>query len=355
MSAAGCLAASCLTAIVNGGETPERRAATAPLVADLRAHYAAAGATLDPPPGLREVLEGPAPLFDFALDLESAKQAYARFEYRRAEAHLDAEITRTLWAAPPDRIRPTLAELYIWRGVVAIAAGRSAYREFITARRLDPSRRLDPARFPPPAIAAFADAAREAVLDASIELWVDPPGAQRVVVGMHPGTALIIVEKPRFRRLARIVRAPRLEVALDRAPPAEAARDAMYAAVAHPPGSSGRLAALEPLPKQLGVDCVAVVEPNDNEVRQLRLYIMSEGAIPPPRMLSPGHPEQVAGMLRTGPPQRPGPTVAGTPWYERWWVWTVVGAAVAGSAAAAIAIASAEDTVPSPTLSCCGP
>src|SRR5690606_26044727 len=145
--------------------------------------------------------------------LEPVRRAYAGFEYARADVLLEAATTRALTLAPPVELPGAIAEILLWRGVVAVAQGRDAQaqRWFQGALRLRPDRVLSPTWFPPKARRAFprARAPRPGLPRGTLRidghpprLRVAPAGRARVAaapLGTPPaGVHLLVTTRPGF-------------------------------------------------------------------------------------------------------------------------------------------------------------
>jgi hypothetical protein len=360
--------------VVDLGADPAARDRLHPAAARLASQVAALRLAADLPAPLRAALEGEPGPPPFALELRPARAAYAAFEYERAVALLSAVESETLGRAAAAQLAPALAELYLLRGVLAVAQRdqRAALRAFALVQRLQPGLPLDPARHPPPVQAAFR-AARAAPAEPGALLLATRAGAEVLLDGVPAGTAplpdapleaglhLLIIQAPGALLHAEVLEVgPGLalsrRVELQPEPPEVAARGLIAEAARN--AGPARRGALARVGELCGVARLLLVEdgPRGASARLLDLRTGEVSAMAP---LGEGLPEQISGWLQPAPaPLTPAPLAAlapapesrpvSVPLYKRWWFWAGVGAALAATSLTVYASTRPHDVV------CCG-
>ncbi|HOX45542.1 MAG TPA: hypothetical protein PK668_18230 [Myxococcota bacterium] len=233
-----------------------------------------------------------------------ARERYRAFELPAALERLEA--ARARWAQACPALDEELASApFLLEGQVRFAAGERAraLEAFGQAVAVSPALAPDPREWSPKLVAAFAEAraGREALPQARLSpLRLSPAGAELALDGralgappgplsLPPGDHCLVARAPGHRPGALVLRlAPGEERAVELALVAEAGPEPVALPAAAPePAPGAALPALEPR---------ALVAPE------------------------------------------PAPAPVETVWYERWWVWTLVGAAVLGGAATALGV-----------------
>jgi hypothetical protein len=307
--------------------------------------------------------------------LDIARKRYAELAYERAlEALLDAE-SKARHADPSPTLWPLLTEIHVLMGVIDTARGADAQAvtDFRIARALDPALVLDAAYYPPAVRARFAEANPAAPAHGPGQIEVhDPAGTlvsiDGVLVGRAPllrevqgGDHYVAVEGP--GREPRIERVPVLAgkrshvaVFLARRPVVDEVRALVGAARRR--GGLDREEARR-LGTLLGADLVLAVD--RSRARAIWTGSVLPGRFPGELPDSPvearSGPPSLRGLLAALPHQEPNPILLSAPpdtparppspprpWYGRWWVWTLGGAALVGAAAATAAALSSQTT-----------
>ena len=308
---------------------------------ELRAALIADGAA-PPSAALVPILDGTEVHPEPPMDLGPVQQSYARFDYGSAERALVQAERATLEAVPWD-IEARLARTWFWRGVLSLARGRDATKAFGAVKSLDPSFVVDPVRWPPPVQAAFARA--EAARAKTPTIRVDPKSASVRVVALQPGLHLVIARQAGLRPVARPARGDLQLRLTPESRPVALARGLAGARRAKA-GTVARLQAFTRLRSLLGAGRVAAVESG----AVARIYDLDRATIS--RSMNPA---EVSTALSLAEPAVAGAGAldGGSAWYEHWWVWAIVGAAVGGGVTGAV-LATRPDAPPS-TFECCGP
>lgn len=340
---------------------------------EVRAYLAGRGAARSYEPPLSEVLEGRSR--PYALDLTAARDAYAAFEYARAQKLLATELDEALQQAADEVLRAVVHEILLERGVVAVAAkdAGSARQFFVGVLNLDPSFKLDEARYNPRVRRVFAQAKRLSGGRRSGRLAISATPAEargevdgRAVaasdtIALAPGLHLMVVRLPGYRRQASLVlirsgQTAKLQPTLAPEPKIDSVARALRAAAKAPAGEQ-RLAQLPTLTALIGVDHVLAVEREEARTLAVRLYetkgerkcseplplgdpdaLQHVGrllGIVPLAVSMPGA-EPRADLLQTRPARSP------SPWYTKWWVWTAVGVAVATTVTLSVVLTTGE-------------
>lgn len=232
---------------------------------------------------------------------------------------------------------------------------QSALQLFARAVVLAPNHEMDPERFSPFVRDGFADARRTAALlpRGSLVVTSDPPGAEVIVdgevrgvapaeiEGLFSGEHVVALRMPGHAPFARLVPvgAGESRVTVLLAPEAAEAPEALAVRLA----------------RTLDAEAALVVMATTGSVRVRPLAVDSTEPAAAWRELPNDEstwPEELDAMLRR--PERlridyrdrvrpPPPTM----WYERWYFWTAVGAAVAGGVILTfVALDQSEDTTP---------
>lgn len=366
--------------VVVNATSGDARAAAAERVAALRAYLVDRGLARRLPDALADAVEG-AGDDAYAYDGSGVERAYAAFDYAGAHELLATATADALAAADSGALAAILAEIWLWRGMIAVAEGdaSAADRWFRAALRLRPDRVLDPAVVPPRVRAAYARARgpetrargvlrlRVAPADAVVSVDDRRRASPAKPLSVAAGPHVVVVEQPGFARDARVVfvrPGDTLDLELQLAPEtrAMAARRATAElAGARGPPPQRLLAALAEL---VGARWLLVVTDDRGGVLVARLYDARTGArsramtVPddePPRAIArmvaadsvdlrlPARADAPARTDLGGAPATARRDAAATPaWYERWWVWATVGA-VAVSATSAYVLTRDDD------------
>jgi hypothetical protein len=278
---------------------------------------------------------------------------YDRLRQDEARAALDQAAADATARGSAGLTPGELSDIYLYRALCAHVRGDAtrAWDDFVRAAVVAPGRVLDPARFPPRAVAMMRRATDEVAAAPRGTLSVAVPAGARVFVdgadaGVAPaqvpslpyGQHLVRVEHAGHATWAGVVHvaAPsqRIEPPLRRLAPPD---DLAVAAAARDRGASHAL--------------LAVVTNGDGRAR-LEIRLVDQAGQRP--FLERARPSEVGSALaramgtvrepatRVAVPEIPQrPPRPSTPWYQRAWVWAVIGAVVV-SASVAIPLAVVE-------------
>jgi hypothetical protein len=340
--AAGLLAVSDPVAVVNLGADIQARARLRPAAERLDSQLAARRLGAELPASLRAALEGELGPPPFVLDLGPARAAYASFEYERAAALLSTAESEVLARAAVAQLVPAMAEVYLLRGVLAVAQrDRAALRSFALVQRLEPGVVLDPARHSPPVRAAFA-AARAGPAERGTLVVETRSGAEMLIDGgaaalpeapLEAGLHLLVIQSSGSLRHAEVIDvqpgAPlSRRIELQPEPPEATARRLV---------AEGR-GALARLGESIGVKRLLLVEETPSGPTARLLDLRSGQESPPATLAGESFPAQIDASLQ--PPAAPLSAVppavetpAPAPLYKRWWLWTAIGVALAATTA----------------------
>jgi DNA-directed RNA polymerase subunit K/omega len=278
---------------------------------------------------------------------------YDRLRQDEARAALDEAAADATARGAAGLTPAELSDVYLYRALCAHVRGDAtrAWDDFVRAAVVAPGRVLDPARFPPKAVAMMRRAKDEVAAAPRGTLSVVAPGGARVFVdaadaGVAPaqvpalpyGQHLVRVEHPGHATWVGVVHmaatAQRLEPPLRRLQPPD---DLAVAAAARDRGASHAL--------------LAVVTGHDGGAR-LEVRLVDQAGQRPFAERTRAADAATALARAVATVREPGPAVTGpavpparprppTPWYQRAWVWAVVGAVVV-SASVAIPLAVIE-------------
>ncbi|MBE7450041.1 MAG: hypothetical protein HS111_14405 [Kofleriaceae bacterium] len=324
----------------------------------LRKRLDALGALHPTPPEVAAALDGGA-----GADLAPIKEAFARFDYDRAEELLEQAVADLLTTADPERLAPPLAELLHWRGLIAdeLDDATAAETWFAASHRLAPDRPLDRATTPPRVRRVIERARTAARADGRLALsLVDldedatriaidggPPTRLGGPIALAAGYHLVVVTAPRrspFAKLVRIGACRSVELDVELSPEsvlegARRARDAVLAARS----DQARLKKARPLARLTGARKLLVIE-GDDELT-VRVFDLDARTVSAPMSLREASRTAVLAELLGVDRALGGDRGRGgdRAWYERWYVWVGV-AAVAGGGYAAWELSQREPT-----------
>ncbi len=334
--------------VVNGGASTDE-------LAKLRKRIEALGVLQPTSAAVSAALENELPYL-----LDPIKDAYASFEFDRADELIEAALGELFANGAPEQIAAGAGELLYWRGLVADNADRGddALAWFAAAFRIAPDLEVDRATTSP-RVRALIDTAR-ASRAKTRTLYIDaatiaPGTADLRIDGGEPtpltdevdlaiGYHLVVVTARKMKPFAALVdiRAGRengLEVALDDEDDVSRARR-LRRETLDARTTEDRLKRARRLAKLTGARRFLVIE-GDTDLR-VRVYdAVSETESAPMALKKATQPSVLAallgvdaGALGTDPP----------PWYKRWYVWAAVGAVVAGGSIGVYAYAQREPT-----------
>ncbi|MBK7073018.1 MAG: hypothetical protein IPH44_12020 [Myxococcales bacterium] len=334
--------------VVNGG-------ASADELAKLRKRIEALGVLQPTSAAVSAALENEPP-----YDLQPIKDAYASFEFDRADELIEVALGELFANGAPDQMAAGAGELLYWRGLVADNADRGddALAWFAAAFRIAPDLEIDRGTTSP-RVRGLIDSARgsrpkprtlyidaTAIEPGSAELMVDggEPAPLAEQVDLAIGYHLVVVTARKKKPFAALVdiRAARdngLEVVLDDEDDVSRARRLRLETL-DARTTEDRLKRARRLAKLTGARRFLVIE-GDTDPR-VRVYDAVADTESAPMALKRATQPSVlaallgvdAGALGTDPP----------PWYKRWYVWAAVGAVVAGGSVGLYAYSQREPT-----------
>lgn len=277
-----------------------------------------------------------------------------------------------------------LAEAHLQRGMTyqALGKGELADREYRMVLLLEPDRQLDDAMVSPLVIERFEQVRSELVtsMKGSVSLLSTPDGARVLmdgrqvgftpitIPGVLPGEHYFSIHHPGYRTWFGVLTVPaggvekqevfmvegsryrlwrqRMRLGAPEADPLAAAELAeglgadwlVLVSFSHPGGQA--LATLKTWQRGGGLEPLGVFPVGRSKLAPLAAKLLrwiggDRSAFAAPKIVrTPDLP----------PPGQDPPPSAGPAWYERWWVWTIVGAAVVGAATATTVVLLDRDS-----------
>ncbi len=293
--------------------------------------------------------------------LGEAARRMERMETGEAELLLDESERDARSFRPGESLRPYLAEIFLRRGLLLLWSGNRAGAEdmFGRVRVLRPGFTPDPALFSPAFRESWSRAETRPPAGAEILVQSIPSGADIFVggtkAGVTPGRVRVPVLSPVVIRLAHAGYLPversghwlpgdseMLDVALT--------RDRMTRLeelLAGPAAGKEAGGILGEMALSAGAERVGVFVLTGNGPKaRVRVLSIRPGDEEPAEAGEFGWPEGEDGtadaaaagaalLKAAGWPAASGDTRASAPWYHKWWVWALLGVAVAGAAAGA--------------------
>lgn len=295
-----------------------------------------------------------------AYDLDPIRNAFANFEFDRADELIDAALSDLTTDGGPEAMAGGAAELFYWKGLVAAVDDQhdradEAIEWFAAVYRLDPAYPIDKAVTPPKVrtlIEQRAQTLTPRMRDVAIEISGDAPdtaelfvdgGAARAIpesLEMAQGLHLVVVTAPKRKTFAQIVnvrgKGDNL-IPIDLDPEDDVARARrLRLETLDADSADDRLKGARRLKKITGARKFLVIEGDagDRDSLMVRVYDAvddTESAALPLREAT--RPSVLAALLGvdSGALGRDAPPV----WYQRWYVWAAVGVVVAGGATGA--------------------
>ena len=291
-------------------------------------------------------------------EIETIREAYAKFEYSAALKIIQANEERILTNAGSGDMIPALAQLCEWRGLIAAAQENSdeAIRQFRAAAWLNPAWQVDRKLGASPTIRKLVKKSRRPI-DETGRLRVDSPvpNAMMMIDGGKPqpvgekielpmGIHLVTVTADGYNTYAELVdltenEYERFEIELDKESKADRAAKIVDATMAAAPGKA-RLAKVKRLAKLTKQTRYLVVESGTDTSIKFRLYDIDAIKVSKPIVLdgSETSAEITAKITAALDPENmidPGTIMVvekqrSQRWYERWYVWVGIGAVVGG-------------------------
>jgi hypothetical protein len=299
--------------------------------------------------------------------LSRSRQLFTRTDFQGCSALLaisERELAGALIDGAPDARRRTLellARVNLWLGICRWGEGKMevAADHFVRSGRLPGRPAPDPALLAPEIVRAHAEAAAaegpelSCAVEPSLqrrEVWIDGGAAVQgqASVALRAGTHYVSVSVPCEDRSPVSCRLPRIRSFAFRAEPE---RCRIYLPSS---GSAGPLACIDhseardtgfvsELTAEVGSARALVISVEKEQVA-LRLFRAGERAfgqqVTTPITSKRGWRGALTHSLDllygTAPENGTGRSSRSVAWYRRWWVWTLVGAAVAGSVVAVV-------------------
>lgn len=350
--------------IVNGADAQAGELNATELL-KLRKRLEALGVLQPASSAIVAALEGEPP-----YDLDPIRNAYANFEFDRADELIDGALSDLTTDGDVDLMARGVAELFYWKGLVAAAEDErdrldEAVEWFAAMYRIDPDFEIDPATTPPKVrtlieqrARKLAPRAREVELELDydgdareLDLTIDGgrPTAMQDAVDLATGFHLIVVTAPKRKPFARIieVRANRDNVVpIDLGPEDDVARARrLRLETLDADSTEARLKRARRLAKITGARKFLVIEGKrgDRDALIVRVYDAvddTESTALPLREAT--RPSVLAALL--GVDSGDLGTDAPPVWYKRWYVWAAVGVVVVGSGVGIYAYSQREPT-----------
>lgn len=321
------------------------------------------------PASLEKTLEGR----DVALgDVDAIRDAFLKTDFESALKLIEEDEQRVLANVIAGDPIPALAELAQWRGLIAAGIDQKddAIAWFRVALRFNPAWTVE-RRYASPTVRGLVKKAhREVEQSGALRFDVDPEGAQVAVDGRRPvpatgklelaaGKHLVVVTADDRRAYAELVdivpeHTSRFTIKLDPETKNDRAARLVDETVAAPPGKA-RLKKTKALSKLTGTPRALVIEEATEDKVIARLYdvelkkvsrpIELEGAASSAAIarkikaaLDPDNfvdADSIAVAVRGERKQR---------WFQKWYVWAAIGAAVAVGGFATFEYASRSPT-----------
>lgn len=339
--------------VVNGADA-RAGAANASELIKLRKRLEALGVLQPTSAAIAAALEGEPP-----YDLDPIRNAYANFEFDRADELIDGALSNLTTDGAPEAMAAGAAELFYWKGLVAAADDQrdridDAVAFFAAVYRIDPEYEIDKATTPPKIRTLIEERAqnlqprmRDVVVKVSgdatdAEMFIDG-GAPRPIpdeLSMAQGLHLVVVTAPKRKPFGAIIEVRGKGgniIPIDLSPEDDVARARrLRLETLDADSPETRLKKARRLAKITGAGKFLVIE-GDRDHRDslmVRVYDAvdnTESAALPLREAT--RPSVLAALLGvdSGALGRDPPPI----WYKRWYVWAAVGVVVAGGATGA--------------------
>jgi hypothetical protein len=288
-------------------------------------------------------------------DLGPIKNAYANFEFERADELIEDALAELLTHGGPEQLARGAAELLYWRGLVAAGDDRSdeAITWFTGAFRAAPDLEVD-GETASPNVRSLISSARKSrpplrplYLDGSA---LDDPEAELAIDGGTPrpiedqvdvaiGLHLVVVTAPKKKPFATLVdvrggRDNGLTVDLDDEDDVARARR-LRAETLSARSSDSRWRRARRLAKLTGARRLLIID-GDTDVR---VYDAVDDSVSSPMPLSrAAQPSVLAALLGVDS----GAAEASPAWHKRWYVWAAIGAVAAGASVGIYAYSQRE-------------
>ncbi len=295
--------------------------------------------------------------------LADAARRMERMETGEAALLLEAAEREARSFRPGESLRPYLAEIFLRRGLLLLWAGNRAGAEdmFGRVRVLRPEFTPDPALFSPSFRESWSRGAARPAAGAEILVQSIPSGADIFLdgtkAGSTPGRVRVPVLSPVVIRLTRSGYLP-VELSGYWLPGDSEMRDVtltrdrlsrLEELLESSGGGKESGALLNEMASSAGAERVGVFLLTGNgATARVRVLSLKQGDDEPAEAGEFGWPEgedgteaaaaKAASFLKAaGWPAVSSDTRAAAPWYHKWWIWALVGVAVAGAAAGAAA------------------
>jgi hypothetical protein len=319
-------------------------------VSRLRRALEARGLLLKLPDSIEAALEGRTKL---SVDIDPIRDAYGDFDYDLAERLIDDQEGQVLDDAVAGDPTTALAELTLWRGLLAAAQDRrdEAIELFRGAYRLNSALRIDP-KFASPSVRQLVKQARREAEDyGGLRIETEPTDAMVSVDGgearaipreldLQVGLHLVVITAPDRAPYAEMIeiragKTERIEISLDDESDVHATARLVDQTAAAAPGKA-RLKRAKALSRITGAKRILVIEGGGDDHVTLRLYDVGEKRVSKQFDLSgAASTTSIARIVQAALDSEDnvldGRIDGGRskPWYKQWYVWAGVGAAIA--------------------------
>lgn len=332
--------------VVNGADA-RAGAANASELVKLRKRLEALGVLQPASQAIVAALEGEPP-----YDLDPIRNAYANFEFERADELIDSALSDLTTDGNPETMAEGAAELFYWKGLVAAVDDRTdeAVAWFAAVYRIEPDHEIDKATTPPKVRTLIEERAQQLeprLRDVVFELTGDGTDAELVIDGGAPraipesmpmaqGYHLIVVTAPRRKPFGAIVEVRSRgtnSIPIDLGPEDDVARARrLRLETLDADSAEARLKRARRLAKITGARKFLVIEGerDDRDALTVRVYDAVDDTESPPLALREAtRPSVLAKLLGvdSGALGSDGPPA----WYKRWYVWAAVGAVAVGA------------------------
>ena len=291
-------------------------------------------------------------------EIETIREAYAKFEYDAALKIIQANEERILGAAGSGDMIPALAQLCEWRGLIAAAQENAdeAIRQFRAAAWLNPAWQPDAKLGASPTIRKLVKKSRRAMDEVGrVRIESPTPGAMLTIDGtkavpagekieLPTGVHLIQLTAEGHNSYAELIdiktdKYERFEVELEKESNTDRAAKVVDAAIAAAPGKA-RLQKAKRLAKFTKQSRFLFVESGSDSSLKFRLYDIDAVKVSKPIVLIGNETERevTAKIFAAIDPENmvdPSTIMVVEKqhtqrWYERWYVWVGIGAVLGG-------------------------
>lgn len=334
--------------VVNGADA-RAGAANAGELLKLRKRLEALGVLQPTSSAIVAALEGEPP-----YDLDPIRNAYANFEFDRADALIDAALSDLTTNGAPESMAAGAAELFYWKGLVAATDTEHDRRDdavalFAAVYRIEPDYPIDKAITPPKVRALIEERAQTVtprLRDVEVEVTGDAGDAELFIDGGAPrpvpesvqlaqGFHLVVVTAPKRKPYGRIIevrgKGDNL-IPIDLGPEDDVARARrLRVETLDADSADARLKRARRLATITGARRFLVIEEDRDHRGSLLVRVYDavddteSAALPLREATRPSVLAALLGVDSGALGREPAPI-----WYRRWYVWAAAGVVVAG-------------------------